>query len=110
MVWSLPTFRGDGPVRVRLTDGDSTIADRVVGPLAPQGSPPKKWLYKASRVPGLVQVQLKKVALQTGRYQLSVKAKHWFTAAEANQPAGSTTLTVSVGTTCLSHVATRKVD
>jgi hypothetical protein len=41
---------------------------------------------------------------------VQVKAKRWFTAAQANQPASDTTLTVTIGAQCFTHVVTQKVD
>ena len=42
--------------------------------------------------------------------QLSVKARRWFSADDANQPAASTTLTVTIGGQCFAHVVTKKSD
>jgi len=45
-------------------------------------------------------------ARSTGRPQ----ARRWFTATAANEPAGSTILTVQIGDRCFSHAVTQKVD
>jgi hypothetical protein len=39
-----------------------------------------------------------------------VKAKKWFSAGVANQATADTTLTVTIGGQCLSHVVTKKSD
>jgi hypothetical protein len=101
----------DEPVSVRLDDGDSTpIAVRQLGALSPVGAgvPVRQWRFK-SKARGLQDLQLKR-RKTPGEYQLHVKAKRWFTAAQANQPAASTTLTVSIGTECFSRVVTKKTD
>ena len=68
------------------------------------------WLYKV-RALGLQKVHLKAMApTRPGLFRVGVRAKRWFTAAAANQPAASTTLTVKVGTSCFSHVVTKKID
>jgi hypothetical protein len=41
---------------------------------------------------------------------VNVKTKRWFTAAQANLPATATRLTLTVGTQCFTHVATKKTD
>jgi len=99
------------PVTVSLSDSDTaTIASQSVGTLPPQGSSVKKWQFK-TRADGLQKVALQNLApRQPGMFKLSVKTKHWFTAAAANQGASDTTLTVEIGDLCFAHAATRKVD
>ena len=42
--------------------------------------------------------------------KVKVKAKQWFTAAAADQPAASTELILTIGSQCLHHAATDKID
>ena len=98
---------------ISLADGDSPLIVREsLGALPPVGKPPfKKWLRKTKLKTGVTQVQLKKAgASQPGVFKLGVKAKRWFTAAAANQPAGSTDLTVTIGTQCFRIPVTKKSD
>src|SRR5262249_6878721 len=98
-------------VTVSLADGDTpTIASQSVGALPPLGTSGKKWQFKtfADRVQ---RVALRDLAPnQPGQFRLSAKARHWFTAAAANQSASSTVLTVRIGNLCFAHAATRKND
>jgi hypothetical protein len=70
-------------------------------------------LTRISVGPGGVQgvdhsrLQKTKVA---GAFKVSVKAKRWFTAAAANEPASSSTLTVTIGTQCFSVPVTLNKD
>ncbi len=108
MTIALVDYNGE-PVRVRLDDGDPTpIALRNVGPLPPKGTSDKVWLFK-DKANGLQKVQLSR-GLTSGSFGLTLTAKNWFTAAAANQPAGSTRLTVTIGGKCFSHVVTKKVQ
>jgi hypothetical protein len=60
---------------------------------------------------GLQKVQLKDLgSAHPGLFQVKVQAKQWFTAADANQPMASMTVTVKVGGSCFTHAATKKVD
>jgi hypothetical protein len=98
-------------VTVRLADTDTpTIASQGVGSLPAIGSSGKKWQFK-TRNDGVQKVSLINLApRQPGKFKLQVKAKHWFTAAAANQPAANTQLTVQIGNLCFTHAATRKTD
>jgi hypothetical protein len=98
------------PVRVRLDDTDSMpIAEAVLGPIPEKGHDPiRQWKFKI-KAPGVQQVALKDKGVP-GQLQLIVKAKKWFSTAAANQPAADTTLTVTIGGQCLSHVVTKKTD
>jgi hypothetical protein len=110
--FTLGSYAGE-PVTVSLADGDSPVIVREgLGALPPVGKAPfKKWLRKTKFKTGVTQVQLKKAgASQPGVFKLSVKAKRWFTAAAANQPAGSTDLTVTIGTQCFRIPVTKKSD
>lgn len=101
------------PVSVALSDGDSPLITReTLGVLPPTGKVPfKKWVRKTKLKTGVTQVQLKKAgATQPGVFKLSVKAKRWFTAGAANQPAASTHLTVTIGTQCFRIPVTKKSD
>ena len=99
------------PVTVSLSDSDTaSIASQAVGALPPQGTSGKNWQFK-TRADGVQKVKLQNLASrQPGMFKLTVKTKHWFTAAAANQIAPDTTLTVRIGNLCFPHAATRKVD
>ncbi|MND05468.1 hypothetical protein D3C83_262760 [compost metagenome] len=45
-----------------------------------------------------------------GTFKLVVKAKQWFGAADANQSAANTTLTVRIGAQCMALPLTAKID
>jgi len=98
-------------VFVSLSDADTPlIAGQDVGVLPPQGSSGTKWRF-LSTADGVQRVSLRSLgSRQPGKSKLSLKAKRWFTAAAANQPATSTELTVQIGDLCFTHAATRKVD
>ncbi len=100
----------DEPVTIALGDGDTPLIVReTLGALPPAGKAPyKKWVRKTKLKSGVVQVQLQKKG--PGVYKLGLKAKRWFTAAAANQPAASTQLTVTIGTQCFRVAATKKTD
>ena len=106
----LTSYTGE-PVSVRIADGDSQpIAAQAVGVLAPKGKSGKQWLFKV-KTPGVQQVFLKDdTAKHPGRFKLTIKAKKWFIAAQANQPAASSTIFVTIGNQCLSHAWTKKKD
>ncbi len=111
MTIALPPYQGD-PVLVRLDDGDSApIAERLFPALPPVGKSGATWRFKSKSL-GLRQVQLKSLdPKQPGLSQIVIKAKHWFTAAQANDTAANTRLTVTVGSTqCFTHVLTKKTD
>lgn len=109
---ALDGYAGE-PVTIALADGDSPlIARTTLGALAPIGKPPfKKWLRKASGKTGVLQVKLQsRGSRQPGLWKLGLKAKRWFTADAADQPAGATYLTIGVGTQCFRVAATKKSD
>jgi YVTN family beta-propeller protein len=110
LVIDLAAYASD-PITVSLADGDSPlIASQSVGALTPLGTSGKKWQFKA-RANGVQKVGLRNLApAQTDKFKLSVKTKAWFTAAEANQSAANTLLTVRIGDLCFTHAATRKTD
>lgn len=99
------------PVVVRLDDGGTQpIALRSLSALSSLGSSGSKWRF-ATKSDGLQQVQLKSLeAKHPGMSQIIVKAKHWFTAAAANETAANTRFTVTVGGQCFTHEVTKKAD
>ncbi len=110
MVIDLATYTNED-VLVTLSDSDTPlITGQDVGVLPPQGSSGTKWRF-FSTADGVQRVSLRSLgSRQPGKSKLSVKARHWFTAAAANQPATSTQLKVQIGDLCFTHAATRKVD
>ena len=110
MVIDLAAYMNED-VLVSLSDADTPlIAGQDVGVLPPQGSSGTKWRF-TSIADGVQQVSLRSLgSRQPGKSKLNVKAKRWFTAAAANQPAASTQLTVQIGNLCFTHAGTRKVD
>ncbi len=102
------------PVTIALADSDSPeIVREALAALPPSGKAPfKKWIRKTKLKTGVTQVQLKKAgASQPGVFKLSVKAKRWFTAAaDADQPAAATDVTVTIGTQCFRIAVTKKSD
>ena len=110
MVIDLAAYMNED-VLVSLSDADTPlIAGQDVGVLPPQGSSGTKWRF-LSTADGVQRVSLRSLgSRQPGKSKLSVKAKRWFTAAAANQPAASTELTVQIGNLCFTHAGTRKVD
>lgn len=109
MLIDLAAYAGE-PVVVRFSDTDSDpIVQQGVGALPSTGKSGKKWQFKTKAL-GLQQVQLKAMP-KLGKMMLSVKAKEWFTATQANQPVpGDTLLTVTIGSRCFSSPATKKTD
>jgi len=99
-----------GPIRVTLADTDSaTIATAELPTLPPSGMTGKKWLHKTKSL-GLQRVQLVNLApSKPGKFKLVVKAKKWFSSAQANLPPNETTLTVTVGSECFQHTVTKKI-
>lgn len=96
------------PLTVELADGDSTpiVRARIVG-LIPLDEAGTKLRYKV-KTTGLQQLLVKRK--QPGMWQVKVKAKRWFTAAQANQPAAQTYVTLRIGTACFSGSVTTKRD
>ena len=104
-VLALPAFDDATPVTIRLDDDDS---DPIVQTrLATVPGTGTKFQYKA-KPDGVRQVQIKQ--RPTGLWQVIVKSKRWFSAADANLPAASTRLTLTIGTQCFTHVVTKKTD
>ena len=110
LVIPLAAYAGE-PVSVRLDDGDSNpIVRRVLQTLPPSGNTGRRFRF-FSKLPGLQVVRLRDLSpSRPGSFQLNVKARQWFTAAEANDTAANTLLTVTIGSQCASHVVTRKID
>jgi hypothetical protein len=103
----LAAYTGE-PVTVTLSDKDGAFASATVASLPPSGSTGRKWQH-ASSADGLQKVALKQLATPA-TFQAKIKAKHWFTPAQANRVAGNTLLTLRIGTSCFHHAATKKVD
>jgi Tol biopolymer transport system component len=98
----------DEPVSVRLDDSDSEpIAKDGVGPLVPVGSTGTVWRHRR-RAPGLRKVVLKD--LGGGTFQVRIRARRWFTAADADDPASGLFLTIRIGSTCFRGAATLKIE
>jgi hypothetical protein len=96
------------PVGLVLADSDSpVVAGGGVGPLPPKGASGRLWQY-TSRGLGLKRLGLKN--LGGGQFLAKARARKWFTAAAANQPAAATTVTMIIGETCFTHAATDKLD
>jgi hypothetical protein len=111
MVIDLFAYAGEA-VTVSLSDTDTpTIASQNVGALPALGSSGKKFQFRTI-ADGVQKVGLKNLApRQPGKFKLAVKARHWFSAAAANQSVpANTSLTVRIGNRCYTHVATRKID
>ena len=102
---------GGEPVTLRVEDDDSDpIALTSVGVLAPKGQSGKLWSF-SSKADGVKRVTLiDDTRRHPGMFKIAASTKRWFTAAEANQPASSTTVTVTVGSRCFSHAVTKKID
>jgi hypothetical protein len=97
------------PVTVRLDDTNTQpIVKRRIQSLTPSGNPPNKWQFK-SKADGLQKILLRPDATQPGSFKLVVKAKRWIPS-NADQNAASTDFTVSVGSQCFAHPATKKTD
>lgn len=101
----LAVFDATKTVAVRLSD-DSPIVNQNVGLLSKKGSSGTLWQYQF-KGDGLQKVSVK--ALGTS-LQVKIKAKHWFTAAAANQSAENTRLIVTLGGQCFAHPVTKKVE
>src|SRR5262249_30290601 len=110
MLITLAAYAGE-PVTVSLSDSDTpTIASQSFAALPAQGTSGRKWQFK-TLADGVQKVTLQdKTSRQPNTFKVSVNAKHWFTAAAANQLAADTNLTVRIGNLCFTHVATKKTD
>ncbi|MCW5893478.1 MAG: hypothetical protein KIT14_23430 [bacterium] len=99
----------DAPVGVRFLDADTDpIAVAAVGALPPKGRKGTQWSYKV-KTPGLQQVTLVAGGKKTpGRFKLVAKAKRWFTAAAADQPAAASEVRITIGDRCFRQVVTKK--
>ena len=110
MVIDLATYMNED-VLVSLSDTDTPlIAGQDVGVLPVQGKSGTKWRFN-TKADGVQRVLLKNLgSKQPGKSKVTVKTKHWFTAAAANQTAADTQLTVQIGTLCFKHAGTKKTD
>ncbi|HEV7730681.1 MAG TPA: hypothetical protein VGR62_00900 [Candidatus Binatia bacterium] len=109
---SIPlTDYDDQPVSVRLLDDDGgAIATTDVGSLPAKGNKGVQWLFKVKTL-GLQEVNLKDDARKhPGMFKVVAKAKRWFTAAQANQPAADSSVQLRIGNQCFSHVVTKKQE
>ncbi|MBY0274234.1 hypothetical protein K2Z84_02745 [Candidatus Binatia bacterium] len=106
----LGSYAGE-PVSIRVADGDSDpIALSSVGTLAAKGKTGRSWGF-SSKTDGVKRVSLlDDTKKHAGMFKITASTKKWFTAAQANQPASSTTVTITVGSRCFSHVVTKKSD
>ena len=106
----LGSYAGE-PVSIQVADGDSDpIALTAVGVLAPKGKTGKSWAF-SSKTDGVKRVTLlDDTRKHPGMFKVTASTKKWFTAAQANQPAASTTVTVTFGAHCFSHAVTKKSD
>ena len=95
-------------VTVTLRDSGGAIAGQNVGPLPPAGGSGKVWQYKAPSA--LVKVRLKDLSPGSPGFRAIAKARGWFTAADADEPAPSTELRIEIGGQCFSHPVTVKRD
>ncbi|MBY0274236.1 hypothetical protein K2Z84_02755 [Candidatus Binatia bacterium] len=109
---SIPLGRYAGePVSIRLADGDSDpIVLTSVGALPAKGKSGKTWTF-TSKTDGVKRVALvDDTKKHPGMFKITIATKKWFTAAQANQPASSTVVTVTIGSQCFSHELTKKSD
>jgi hypothetical protein len=96
------------PVTIRLDDTDSyPIVQARLAELPAQGSSGAKWQFKA-KTDGVQKVALANKG--AGEFAIKIKSKRWFTAAQANDSATATAVTISIGTQCFTHEVTKKVD
>jgi hypothetical protein len=109
MLIPLAAYNGE-QVNVRLDDGDTQpIAERTLRAVPASGSSGTQWKFKSKS--GLTQVQLKNVnAKLPGMFALQVQSKKWFSAADANDTAENTRVTVTIGNQCFMHAVTKKTD
>jgi hypothetical protein len=84
------------------------VASASLGALPASGSSGRRWLYRATG-DGVTKVLLRSLGSRApGRFKVVARARRWFTAAAANQPAAATSFVLRVGGQCFSHPATRK--
>jgi hypothetical protein len=97
------------PVTVRLDDTDTQPIVQQLVPTLPERAF-GKWEFRSDG-DGLKKITLKAHREEPGFFQLRVKARRWFAFPDgADQPAAATDLTVTIGTQCFTHPATKKVD
>src|SRR5262249_10257471 len=99
------------PAAVRRDDQDTApIVQRRLPRLTPHGTPPRNWQFK-SNADGLRKVLLKPLPARPEMFEVDVKAKRWFGFSNgADQAAAATSLTVTIGSQCFAHPATKKAD
>jgi hypothetical protein len=104
----LGSFDASTPVTVRLDDTDSApIVQARVASVPAKGTTGTLFVSK-TKSDGLQKVLLKETT--PGVWLVKVKAKRWFSAAQANQAAADTWLTVTIGTQCFTHEGTLKIE
>jgi hypothetical protein len=93
------------PVSVALADTGGTLASQSMVLLPPLGKKGNKWQRK-SKLDGVQKVLLTSLGPAfPGQFRLTLKAKHFFAA--ANDTAANTRLTVTVGGQCFAHAASK---
>jgi len=101
---TLPGGYTNEPLTVDLADTSGPLASQSVTLLSPVGHSGTKWKMKTKR-DGIQKVMLKGIKSAPDQFQLKVKAKHFFAA--ANDTPANTRLTVTLGGRCFAHAATK---
>ena len=104
LVLALPGGYVNEPLTVDLVDTSGPLASQSLTLLPPVGRSSAKWQLKTKR-DGLQKVLLKGIKSSPGQFQLKLKAKHFFAA--ANDSAANTRLTVTLGGRCFAHAASK---
>ena len=106
----LDSYGGEA-VELRIDDPDSTpIARRRVSGLAPRGRRGNHWLYRFPD-PSQPRIRIQDVSRRLpGHHRISIQARRWYDAGDADYPADETMLTIQVGSECFVHPVTRKLD
>jgi hypothetical protein len=92
-------------VGVQIEDGDGVIARSNIGFIPPKGRSGRRWQF-VSRQDGVFSVKLSRSA--SGQFRLGVKAKNWFSAANADETAATTFLRLKIGPRCFVFPVTDK--
>ena len=101
----------DAPVSAVLSDPNSpSLATADLGTIAPVGNSGRKWLY-TSTADGVKRLVLRDLApRQPGKFKIAFKARHWYSAAEADASLADTEFALQIGSACFGRTATKKVD
>jgi hypothetical protein len=95
------------PVVVRLEDVDGQpIAARVLGSLVPKGTRGDAWQFRSAD-PGVQSLRLRR--LPGGFLLARLRARGWFSAADASGPGAEMRLVVGIGAACYAEPVTTKV-